>query len=1052
MTSLVGWASKNRFLAFMLVAVVVAMGIGAFLRLPIDAVPDVTNVQVQIVTRAPALSATEVERQVTQPIERAMAGTPGLKTTRSVTKLGVSVITLVFADNVDIYFARSQVNERLVNVRDTIPRNVGVPELGPIATGLGEVYMFELKPTNASARSNEELRTIVEWQLVPRLRQVHGVIEVIGFGGTLKQYQVTLDPARLAAHQVSVGQVREAIERDNRITGGGYIDQAGEQVVIRGDARFRGLEDIAATVVRTDSGGTPIRIGMLGEVDTGGALRQGAMTRDGRGEVVGASVLMLKGENSREVVKSVKQALKDLKPYLPQNVTIEHYYDRSEFIDNVLSTVGKNLGEGALIVILCLLFTLGSLRAGLLVAGAIPFSMLVGFLGLQLTGYSGNVMSLGAIDFGIIVEGAVVVIEHAVTNASHVYGKIARANAIVRAMQDVTRPAIFAVLIVILTFLPLATLEDVEGKMFRPVVYSLCFMLLGAMIYTLIFLPAVAPYVIQRNETDRETLFVRMIHRFYAPALRKVLDYPWTTLGVAVSATVILLGSGTNLGADFLPRIFEGSYAIDAVRSPSVSLPQAMDLARETELALKETPEVVTVVSRIGRPENSIDPAGPESSDVFIILKPQSQWRKGIDQDKLLAELSRRVEARVPATINGFSQPIEMRVNDLIAGAKGDVVIKIYGDEFATMSDVAEKVRRSIAKVRGAEDVKVEVPTGLPSIQVKVNRDRSSRLGVHPGDVLDVVAMSRAGVNVGEVREGERVFDLVLRLGGEAVNSAADLSRLPIVTRVGALIPLSMAADVSQERTVVQVSREQMRRRLIVQANVRGRDVVGFVKEAQAAVLAANIDKPKSIEIEWGGQFQNFNRAKDRLALLVPVALGLIGLMLIVTFRSTKYMAMTLLNLPFAAAGGVFALYVRQLPFSIPAGVGFIALSGVSVTTGIVMTTQLLLMPKNRPAKERVYKAAMSAARAPLSTALVAAVGFIPAAIATGTGAEVQRPLATVVIGGLLFSTIVSLLALPVMLFFVARGDVEMSTPIESLRPQDGPPRTPMSMRAPHSQ
>jgi cobalt-zinc-cadmium resistance protein CzcA len=640
--------------------------------------------------------------------------------------------------------------------------------------------------------------------------------------------------------------------------------------------------------------------------------------------------------------------------------------------------------------------------------------MVVGFIGLRWLGYSANVMSLGAIDFGIIVEGAVVTVEHAMTHSAAFGERQAREQAIVHAMQDVARPALFTVVIVLLTFLPLATLEDVEGKMFRPVVCSLCFMLLGAMIYAAVLLPAVGPYVLGASTPSIEPLFVRGARRLYRPALRGVLAYPKATLGIASLATVALLSTGAGLGADFLPRIFEGALAIDALRPPSTSLTQAIALATETERALKETAEVVTVVNRIGRPEGAVDPAGPESSDVFVILRPKDQWRKGLTEAALIDELAERVNARVPATINAFTQPIEMRVNDLIAGVKSDVAIKLYGDDLAMLSELAEKVRRAVMHVRGATDVKVEVPFGLPAVRVVVDRDRMARLGILSGDVLDVVAMSRAGVRVGEVREGERIFDLVLRLGGEEVQTSSDLARLPLVTRHGTLVPLAMAASVADERTVVQISREQMRRRLLVQANVRGRDIVGFVNEAQSEV--AKIAFPRSVEVQWGGQFQNFNRAKSRLMVLVPVALGIIALLLVVTFRGARYMVVTLLNLPFAVAGGVFALVLRGLPFSIPAGVGFIALAGVSVTAGIVMTTSLLATSAHRGAVERVYEASLASFRAPLATALVAAVGFVPAAIATGTGAEVQRPLATVVIGGLLFSTVVSLLALPVML------------------------------------
>jgi cobalt-zinc-cadmium resistance protein CzcA len=645
--------------------------------------------------------------------------------------------------------------------------------------------------------------------------------------------------------------------------------------------------------------------------------------------------------------------------------------------------------------------------------------MLVGFIGLQAIGYSGNVMSLGAIDFGIIVEGAVVIVEHAVTHSGSVQNQRRRRQAIVHAMQEVARPAVFGVIITVLVFLPLATLEDVEGKMFRPVVYSLCFMLFGSLIYALIVIPAVAPGVLRAGQSAEEPWLMRKLRRAYEPMLDKVLERPRASLAGAAVFTLILFASGANMGAEFLPRIFEGSFAVDTVRPPSTALGQAVALSHEMEVALKKAPEVLTVVSRIGRPEGAVDFAGPESSDVFVILKPKSEWRAGLTPDALAEELSQNLDVAVPATLAAFSQPIEMRVNDLIAGVKSDIAIKVFGDDLQQLNEIADKIRRSVAQVDGAADVKMEIPFGLPALNVKVNRERVGRLGASPGAVLDALTMSRAGLPVGVVREGERIFDLVLRLGGDQVDDEHDLARLPIMTNHGHVVPMQMVADVTSERTVVQVSREQMRRRITVMVNVRGRDMVSFVNEAQARV--AGIDVPKSVEVVWGGQFQNFNRAKSRLALLVPVAFLLIAVMLVITFRSTKYTAVTVLNLPFALAGGVFALVLRGLPFSVPAAVGFIALSGVSVITGIVMTTKLLEMPQDMPAKERVRKAAREAFRAPVSTALVAAIGFIPAAIATGTGSEVQRPLATVVIGGLIVAMVISMLALPVMLLLVTK-------------------------------
>ncbi|HVW29060.1 MAG TPA: CusA/CzcA family heavy metal efflux RND transporter [Polyangiaceae bacterium] len=1022
MKAVVSWAAEKPLFALLIAALLAALGIHAAAHLPIDAVPDVTNTQVQVVTRAPALSATEVEAQLTQRIEREMAGIPGLKETRSISKLGISLVTLVFTDGTDVYFARAQVSERLTRVRDEIPSDVGRPDLGPISTALGEIYMFELR-ANGPPRSTEELRTIVDWQIAPKLRQVPGVVEVVGYGGAEKQYRVTLDPARLAAHGVSFGEVKDALERDNRVAGGGFIDHEKEQIVLRGDARFRGLEDVRSTVVRTDPRGTTVRVGHLGEVDTGPGLRQGAMTRDGRGEIVGASVLMLKGENSREVVAHVKAATEALSRSLPDGVTIEPYYDRAEFIDRVLATIAKNLSEGALIVVGCLLLTLGSLRAGLLVAGAIPFSMLVGFVGLRATGYSGNVMSLGAIDFGVIVEGGVLMVEHAMSHGAAEADRARRRGRIVQAMRDVAKSSLFVVVITLLVFLPLSTLEDVEGKMFRPVIYSLTFMLLGAIVYGLLVIPALAPSVLRVRAGSLEPWLARKARVLYARALDWALLRPKRVLVASFAATALMLGAGSRLGADFLPRVFEGAFAIDAMRPPSSSLGLAIELGGETERALATVPEVATVVNRIGRPEGAVDPSGPESSDVFVILKPESAWRAGVTPESLMAELSDVLNRRVPATLNALSQPIEMRVNDLVAGVKSDVAVKIHGDDLSVMSEAARKVLAAMSKTPGAADFKMEVATGQPSIQVRVDRERLGRAGVSAGEVLDALSLSRAGLSVGKVREGERVFDLTMRLGGDAVSSPASLSRLPVATANGALVPMALVSDIREERTVVQVSREQMKRRLIVQGNVRGRDLVGFVGDARRRV--AELDLPKSVELTWGGQFQNYSRAKERLGLLVPVSLGVIALMLVVMFRRPRLVLITLLGLPVAVAGGTVALVLRGLPFSIPAGVGFIALAGISVSTGIVLTTNFLADSNGRRV-ERVRRAALASFRAIFTTALLASIGFVPAAIATGAGSEVQRPLATVVIGGLLVATVLSLLALPA-LFLLFAGERETS-------------------------
>jgi heavy metal efflux system protein len=1011
----VRWIAERLGLAIGATVLFALVGLIALGNLPVDAVPDVTNNQVQVVTAAPSLAAGEIEKVITLPVERAMAGIPGLKEMRSVCKLGISVVTLIFRDDVDIYFARQQVGERLIGVRELIPPSIGRPELGPIATGLGEIYNFILEGPGYTA---EELRTIMDWEVRPKLAQVRGVIEIVSFGGALKQYRVTLDPARLAAHRVSLETVRTALHADNMNAGGGSIEKSGEQLVLRGEARFKNIAEIGSVVVATHANGTPLTVAMLGEVDTGPALRMGAITMNGKSEVVAGFVLMLKGENSRDVVHRVKSEVDRINKLLPPGIKIVPFLDRASFIERTVATVAHNLLEGAVIVVLVLLLTLGSLRAGLLVAGAIPFAMLIAFFGLVITGMSANVMSLGAVDFGIVVEGAVVVAEAALHAAAHARNPRMKRRAIVEACATSARPVMFAVIIVLLVFLPLATLEDVEGKMFRPVVISLVFMLGGALFYALVFVPAVAPALLCKHAAEHEPWLIRILRRAYEPGMRLAIRRPALTLGISFAIAVATIAPGATLGAEFLPRIFEGDLAIDVRRPVSSSVRQAVELSLEAERALMSVPEVTKVVTRTGRTEGSIDPQGPEASDMFVILKPRQEWRAGMTPEKLVEELDRALIGHSPSQSPAFSQPIEMRVNDLIAGVKSDVALKIYGDDLIVMARVAEQLQKVLADTPGSADVKREIPTGMPTLRVVVDRDRAARLGVSPRAVLDAVEVARAGQVVGRFYEGERTFDMVLKIGGDQVTGERELARFPILTASGQLVPLSSVATLKVERGLFQISREKLRRRLVVEANVRGRDLVGFVADAKQR--AAAIKLPPGVELQWGGQFENFSRANHRLSMLVPVALGIIAGMLFAAYRSIPLTLATLAGLPFALGGGLLALVVRGMPFSIPAMVGFIALAGVSVMSGVVMTTRLLETRGNDVA-ERVREAAASAFRPTISTALVAALGFIPMAIATSAGAEVQRPLATVVIGGLLVGVVVSLLAMPAMLLLVAR-------------------------------
>ncbi|MGZ3421081.1 MAG: efflux RND transporter permease subunit [Polyangiales bacterium] len=1014
MSGVVRWIADRLGLAIGLTVLLAFAGLFALAHLPIDAVPDVTNNQVQVVTAAPALDAKEVESTITLRVERAMAGIPGLEQVRSVSKLGISIVTLVFRDEVPVYFARERVNERLIGVREEIPSSIGRPELGPVATGLGEIYHFVLE---GHGQDPEELRTLLDWQISPRLRQVRGVIETVNFGGSLKQYRVTLDPARLAAHAVSLQDVRAALERDNANAGGGAIEKNGEQLVLRAEARFKNISEIAHVVVKTEEGGVPLTIGMLGEVDTGPALRNGAMTMNGQGEIVGGSVLMLKGENSREVVHRVKAEVAKINEHLPKGVKIVPFLDRASFIDRTVHTVVKNLIEGAALVVLVLLLTLGSIRAGLLVAGAIPFAMLMAFLGLTAMGMSANVMSLGAVDFGIVVEGAVVVAESALHGAAHARGD--RRRSIIEACARTARPVLFAVVIVLLVFLPLGTLQDVEGKMFRPVVVSLVFMLAGALFYALVLVPALAPALLANFTDTREPWLVRGIRSLYTPTLELALKRPRTAAAFALVVTLAAAAPAATLGAEFLPRIFEGDLAVDARRPVSVGLVQSVALAAETEKALLTVPEVERVVTRTGRTEKSVDPAGPEAADVYIVLKPRDQWRAHVTPENLVEELDKALERRVPSQQVAFSQPIEMRVNDLIAGVKSDVAIKIFGEDLEVMASVAEKIQKAIEATQGSADVKREIPTGLPTLRVVIDRDKAARLGVSPRNILDAVEVAKAGQQVGTVYEGERTFDLVLKLGGDLVSGERELRRFPVATARGELVPLSAVANIVIERGTFQISRDQLRRRLVVESNVRGRDLVSFVTAAKLEVK--KIQLPPGVEIQWGGQFENFQRANQRLMLLVPVALGIIAILLFGAYRSVPLVLVTLAGLPAAAAGGLLSLWIRGLPFSIPAMVGLIALAGVSVMSGVVITTRLLETPRSMTIQERVHAAASDALRPTISTALVAALGFVPMAIATSAGAEVQRPLATVVIGGLLVGVMVGLVALPALLVMVGR-------------------------------
>ena len=1011
---LILFSLRNRFGVTMAAVLLVVFGSAALWRLPIDAMPDVTSVQVQILTKAPALGPLEVEQFITRPVENAMSGLPALEQIRSVSRYGLSAVTVVFRDGTDIYWARNLVQQRLGAAQEAIPAGIERPEMGPITTGLGEIFHFVLEGEAVSAM---ELRTILDWDIAYRLRSVPGVIEVNTWGGLAKQYHVLVDPGRLFAYRLSLPQVFEALEHNNLNRGGGIIEKGGEGYVIRGEGMIGGIEDLEKVVVATTEEGVPILVRHVAEVRAGPMLRIGGATRDGRGETVVGMVLMLQGENARRVVSRVKQALADIEPSLPKGVRIVPFYDREALVSRVIATVSKNLVEGGLLVVAVLLLLLGNLRGGLIVAAAIPLSMLVAFIGMARAGISGNLMSLGAIDFGLIVDGSVVMVENIIRRlAGRKLTPDERRDEIAVAAREVGRPIVFAVGIILVVYLPILTLSGIEGKMFRPMAWTVVFAVAGSLLLALTLVPVLCSLLLRRDLSERETWFMRQAHRLYHPLLRRAMTHPRRTALITGSVFAASLGVIAVLGAEFVPRLDEGDIVIQASRLPSVSLGQSLASTTGLEKVLGRFPEVRTVVTRTGSPEVATDVMGIDLSDVFVILKPRREWRRGIDHERLVAEMHEALEAGVPGTVFTFTQPIEMRFNELIAGARSDMAVKIFGDDLDVLSEKGRDLARILAEVPGAADVRVEQTAGLPMIRVKVDRDRIARLGVSVEGVLAAVEAAKSGRVVGSVFEGRRRFDIAVRLAEGVAADPHALAAVPVGGPDGRLIPLAQLADIVIEEGPAQISREQGLRRLTVEANVRGRDLGGFVAEARAAV-AERLHLPHGCYVSWGGQYEHLQAATRRLAIAVPLALLLIFSTLYGALGAARPAGLIFLNVPIAATGGLFALLVRGMPFSIPAGVGFIALFGVAVLNGVVLVSFIRRLQEEdglNPA-EAATMAAEARLRPVLMTALVASLGFAPMALATGAGAEVQKPLATVVIGGLVTSTLLTLLVLPAL-------------------------------------
>ena len=1026
MHRLIDFSLRYKFLVLMFTAVIIGTGIYSMLRLPIDAVPDVTPNQVLVLTQAPGLGPIEVESSITFPVETAMSGLPGITEMRSVSRFGLSAVYIYFEEGMDIYFARRLVLERLPAAREAIPVGLGTPEMGPISTGLGEIYQFEVRGKGMSLM---DLRSVLEWDIAFKLRSVPGVVEVNSYGGELKTYEVQIDPERLIAYNLRLDHIFESLERNNANAGGAYIERAQEQYVIRGEGLVERISDIDNIVVAAAQDGTPVYIRNIGETVFAPKVRQGAVTRDGRGETVTGVVMMLMGENSRVVAQRVRDELETIKESLPPGVEVESYYDRTELVAKTIATVETNLLEGGILVVAVLLLLLGNIRGGLIVAAAIPLSMLFAFTGMVQAGLSGNLMSLGAIDFGLIVDGSVVMVENIVRKLGERRGaSVSREEVIREAGREVARPVFFAVLIIMIVYLPILTLEGVEGKMFRPMALTVIFALAGSLILALTLMPVLASLLLRGKAVkEHEPKVVHWLKDKYRPVLQRSVGRPLFTAAIAAAVFFGSLVVVPFMGTEFIPKLDEGSIALQAWRLPSVSLAESVTSTTLIEKTLKQFPEILTVVSRTGQAEIPTDPMGVEVSDIYIILKDPGEWMAGETKDSLIEKINGALEREVPGNVFSYSQPIELRVQELIAGVRSDLAITLFGDDLDELRRVGTDITQVVAGVPGAADVKLEQTGGLPYLRVRIKRDEIARYGINAADVLDVIR-TMGGREVGEVLEGQRRFAMQVRFRQDSRNSIEMIGNLKVADARGRTIPLSQLADIVMEEGPAQISRDNIQRRIAIEANVRGRDLGSFVADVQQAVTQ-QIQLPPSYYVEYGGQFENLERASQRLLLVVPLALFLIFVLLYTTFNAVKPAVLIYFNIPIAATGGILALFLRGMPFSISAAVGFIALFGVAVLNGVVMVSYFIeLRQKGLSVDDAVMQGAELRLRPVLMTALVAGLGFVPMALASSAGAEVQRPLATVVIGGLITSTALTLLVLPALYRWFERDTPEVAS------------------------
>lgn len=1036
LNKIISFSIGNKLIVSLFVLALVCWGAYETTQLPIDAVPDITDNQVQIITVSPSLGAPDVERLISFPVEQSCSSIPGLKQIRSFSRFGLSLVTIVFNDGTDIYWARQQVNERLQAVSRDLPGGIGAPEMAPVSTGLGEIYQYVVRPIKGYEGKYDamQLRTIQDWIVRRNLLGTPGVAEVASFGGKLKQYEIAVLPDQLKAHNLTIADVFDALEKNNQNTGGAYIEKGPTVLYIRSEGLTKTIEDLQKIVVKNLSDGTPLLMRDIADIQYGAAIRYGAMTYNDQGEVAGAVVMMLKGENSSAVIKDVKKRIAEIQKMLPEGVVVEPFLDRTKMVNNAISTVETNLMEGALIVIFVLVFFLGNLRAGLIVSSVIPLSMLFAIILMNKFGVGGNLMSLGAIDFGLIVDGSVIVVEailHRFAHAQHFRG-LAKINQsemdaeVGKSTGHMIKSAVFSQIIILIVYLPILSLQGIEGKMFKPMAYTIAFAILGAFILSVTYVPMMAALCLNKKLNHKATAADKLmtwLARRYQPLLKGVMQFPKTM----IIATLLLFGGAVlilvNMGGEFIPQLEEGDFAVETRLLTGSNLNTTINATQQaSKILLQRFPEVTKVVTKIGSAEIPTDPMPFEAGDMMVILKDKKEWTSAKTFSELSAKMTKALE-EVPGISVGFQFPVQMRFNELMTGARQDIVCKIFGENLDSLSTYAHRLNEIIGTVQGATNIYEERVTGMPQVVIKYDRDAMAKYGLNVSDINRTVNAGFAGQLSGQVYEGEKRFDIVVRIAGKARSNLADIQNLPIPTKSGIQIPLSQVAQIDEIEGVNQIQRENTRRRIIVGFNITGRDVKTIVDELQQKVNKQLL-LPKEYKIVYGGSFENMTAAKDRLSIVVPIALFLIFLLLYFAFGSVKQGLLIYSAIPLSAIGGILALSARSMPFSISAGVGFIALFGVAVLNGILLVSEF-----NRLRKEGwhdvgriVIHATKSKLRAVLMTALVPSLGFIPMAISTGAGGEVQKPLATVVIGGLIFSTMLTLFVLPVLYVLLEAG------------------------------